>query len=250
MKQRLDRKFAKHDDGHCHLPEVDFIRKSLLESFPTNFGGGGHNNTKQKILKFMCQNSTSNVLIFPVYVLCYIYGGDNINKASIEKVFSCGDDGIFPSFNPCMLTLKDGHFYGVWNYNRLFNKVDCLNISQKKQKKGILDRYKKLFCLRCMVSYSSEHLHVCQGRCSNCLETMENHLNDDNNSFCEGEELHYSMCEWYFTNKFCYQAHRIEKFNGECGDYCRFLQTLKNCEMCLEDFKLTLCCTHFNKRPS
>ena len=92
-----------------------------------------------------------------------------------------------------------------------------------------------------MVSYSSEHLHVCQGRCTNCLETVENHLNYDN-SFYE-EELH-------FTNEFCYQSHRIEEFNGECRDYCRFLKGLRNCGMCLEDFQLTLCCKHFNKPPS
>ena len=98
-----------------------------------------------------------------------------------------------------------------------------------------------------MVSYSLESLHVCQGRCTNCLETVENHLNYDN-SFYE-EELHCSMCEQHFTYEFCYQSHRIEKFNGESGDYCQFLMALKNCRMCFEDFQLTLCCKHFNKPP-
>ena len=99
-----------------------------------------------------------------------------------------------------------------------------------------------------MVSYSLESLHMCQGRCTNCLETVENHLNYDN-SFYE-EELHCSMCEQHFTNEFCYQSHRIEKFNdGECRDYCQFLKGLRDCKMCLKDFQLTLCCKPFNKQP-
>ena len=183
----------------------------------------------------MCENSKSDPLnFFPVYILCYTTQGQNKN-ASIEKIFSCGDDGVFPSFNPCVLVLKDGNFYNVWDYNRLFNEIDCPNINQKKRNKGSGKRYKKCFCLRCMVSYSSESLHMCQGRCANCLETVENHLNYDN-SFYE-EELHCSMCEQHFTNEFCYQSHRIQKFNdGECRDYCQFLKGLRNCKMCLEDF--------------
>ena len=195
----------------------------------------------------MRENSKSDSLnFFPVYILCYTQGQNK--NASIEKVFSCGDDGVFPSFNPCVLVLKDGHFYNVWDYNRLFNEIDCPNINQKKRNKGSGERYKKHFCLRCMVSYSLESLHVSQGRCANCLETVENHLNYDN-SFHE-EELHCSMCERHFTNEFCYQSHRIKKSNGECRDYCQFLKGLRNCKMCLEDFQLTLCCKHFNKPPS
>ena len=102
-----------------------------MEFFPTNFGGG-RNNTKQKILKFMTENSKSDSLnFFPVYILRYTTQGQNKN-ASIEKIFSCGDDCIFPSFDPCILVLKDGHFYNVWDYNRLFNEIDCPNIDQKK----------------------------------------------------------------------------------------------------------------------
>ena len=145
----------------------------------------------------MHENSNSDSLnFFPVYILRYIQGQNK--NASIEKVFLCGDNGVFLSVHPCILVFKDGHFYNVWDYNRLFNEIDCPNINQKKRNKGSGERYKKRFCLRCMVSYSLECLHMCQGRCTNCLETVENHLNYDN-SFDE-EELHCSMCEQHFTN--------------------------------------------------
>ena len=128
IKQRLDGEFAKSDDGHGHWTEVEFIHKCLLEFFSTNFGG--RSNTKQKILKFMRENSNSDSLnFFPVYILCYIQRQNK--NASVEKVFSCGDDGVFPSVNPCILVLKDGHFYNVWDYNRLFNEINCPNINKK-----------------------------------------------------------------------------------------------------------------------
>ena len=63
IKQRLDGEFAKNDDGRGHWTEVEFIQKCLLEFFLTNFRGG-RNNTKQKILKFMYENSKSDSLNF------------------------------------------------------------------------------------------------------------------------------------------------------------------------------------------
>ena len=130
MGKRLDGEFVKNDGGRGHWTEVEFICKCLLEFFLTNFGGD-RSNTKQKILKFMCGNSKSDSLhFFPVYILRYVQGKNK--NASIEKVFLCDDDGIFLSFNPCILVLKDGHFYNVWDYNRLFNDIDCPNINQKK----------------------------------------------------------------------------------------------------------------------
>ena len=36
-------------------------------------------------------------------------------------------------------------------------------INQKKRHEGIGERYKKRFCLRCMVSFSNQSLHICQG---------------------------------------------------------------------------------------
>ena len=48
----------------------------------------------------------------------------NKNACRIEKLFSCGDDGIFSNDKPCVLLLKDRHFYNVWEHNFMFNDVN------------------------------------------------------------------------------------------------------------------------------
>ena len=79
--------------------------------------------------------------------------------------------------NPCVLILKDGHYYNVWDYNSLFNDIDCPIIcGSRKRNKGSSERYKKRFCLCCMVSYFLEILHICQGRSEKCLGKIEDHL--------------------------------------------------------------------------
>ena len=73
IKQRLGEKFAKYDDGRDHWTEVEFMRKCLLEFFPTNFEG--RSNTKQKILKFMRENSNSDSLNFFQFTFYTTYIG-------------------------------------------------------------------------------------------------------------------------------------------------------------------------------
>ena len=72
--------------------------------------------------------------------------------------------GFFSNDRPCVLLLKDKHFYNVWKYECLFLNMDNSTIRGKRKSGGASDqRYKKLFCFRCMVLYSNDNLHVCEG---------------------------------------------------------------------------------------
>ena len=160
---------------------------------------------KQPILNMICSNSNHDLATFPVYILRY---KSQDNTAGMEKVYSCGDNGIFSNINPCILLLKDEHFLNVWDYASLFNEIDCPTINQKKRNKGSGERYKKRFFLRCMVSFSNQSLHICQGFCDKCLERVGDHL------CCEfyERELHCLICERYFTNEFCFESHKMESY--------------------------------------
>ena len=76
-------------------------------------------------------------------------------KSSVDKLFSCCDEGTFPNDAPCVMLLYQNHVYNVWDYNSLFNEVDCPKIGRKCLW-GSAVRYKKRFCLRCIVSYSND----------------------------------------------------------------------------------------------
>ena len=182
--------------------------------------------TKQPILNMISSNSNHDLATFPVYVLRH---KNQDNTARREKVYSCGDNGIFSNINPFVLLLKDEHFLNVWDYALLFNEIDCPTINQKKRNKGSGERYKKRFCLRCMVSFSNQSLHICQGFCDKCLEKVEDHL------CCEfyETELRCSMHERYFMNEFCFESHKMEKLSGEFKSYCDILAILKNCDSCI-----------------
>ena len=89
-------------------------------------------STKQLIPSFMRENSNSKQLKnFPVYILRYVESKSNKN-VFIEKVVECDDDGIFPHDNPCLLILRDGHFYNGWNYEKLFTEIDCPMVNVKR----------------------------------------------------------------------------------------------------------------------
>ena len=183
-------------------------------------------------------NLNSNLELFPVYVLQYVRRGKNV---LLEKKFSCGDNGVFPNPNPCVLILKDKYFYNVWNYNSPFNEIDCPTLRGRKRNKGSNERYKKRFCLRCMVSYSSEILHVCQDYCDKCLAKIDDHVFDGHNE----NEIVRSQCERFFPNEFCFESPLLSKLNGEYVTYCDYLKTLKNCKNSLEEFSLSIKCKHF-----
>ena len=107
-------------------------------------------------------------------------------------------------------------------------------------------RYKKLFCLRCMVLYSNDHLHVCEGRCIRCWSTMDEHLNDDNSD--EGDQIACGDCGRAFLQQFCYRVHKQRELNGPYANYCNFLASLLNCNECRNNFSLCIKCSHFGKK--
>ena len=114
-----------------------YIRECLLIEFPSNFEYDF--TTKQLITSFMKENSNSKRLNdFPVYILRYVESKSNKN-VFIEKVLlECNDDGVFPHDNLHVLILKDGHFYfyNVRNFEKLFTKIDCPMVNQKRRNKG------------------------------------------------------------------------------------------------------------------
>ena len=98
-----------------------------------------------------------------------------------------------------------------------------------------------------MVSYSNDHLHVCEGRCIRCLSTMDEHLNDDNSD--EGDQITCGDCGQAFLQQFCYRVHKQRELNGPYANYCDFLASLLNCDECKNNFSLCIKCAHFgNKR--
>ena len=107
-------------------------------------------------------------------------------------------------------------------------------------------RYKKLFCLCCMVSYSNDHLHVCKGHCIRCLSMMDEHLSDDNSD--EGDQIACGDCGRAFLQQFCYRVHKQRELNGLYANYCDFLASLLNCNKCRNNFSLCIKCSHFGKK--
>ena len=215
----------------------------LVRNFPANFSVTV--GSSQPMMNLTRSNCNTNLNTFPTYILRYVNKGA---KLYTEKVFSCGDNSIFSNDRPCVLSLKDDYYLNVWDYSSLCTEIYCPDVGKKKHNKGSSERYKKRFCLCCMVSFSNERLHVyiCQGFCEKCLEKVENHLDlnfsDDSDIVCED-------CERCFPNEFCFESHKMKKLFGEYQSYCDFLVTLKNCSLCIKNFELNLKCKHFGKKP-
>ena len=129
------KKFGHNEDGRGHWDEVEFMISLLLRYFSTKQNKNETNCKRSIVAQLM--NSNSNLELFPVYVLQYVRRGKNV---LLEKKFSCGDDGVFPNPNPCVLILKDNHFYNMWNYNSLFNEIDCPTLQGRKHNKGSNER--------------------------------------------------------------------------------------------------------------
>ena len=156
FSKKLKEHFGENPLGRGHWNEVSYIRglcasDTILLSDPP----------KTPITKLRKENSNVNLRDYPMYVLMHY--NETKNMCKIKKLFSCGDNGIFSNDKPCVLLLKNNHFYNVFGHDSLFCDVDTPHIGVKR-KHGSLSRYKKSFCLRCMVSYSNDYLHVCLGR--------------------------------------------------------------------------------------
>ena len=192
------------------------------------------------------RNCNEEPTTFPTFVLKYD-DHDKSKGSRIIKLFSCGDIGIFSNDKPCILLLRNGHFYNVWKYEWLFLNMDNPKIRGKRKSGGASSqRYKKLFCLRCMVSYSNDRLHVCEGRCIRCLSTMDEHLNDDNSD--ERDQITCGDCGRAFLQQFCYRVHKQRELNGPYVNYCDFLASLLNCDECRNNFSLCIKCAHFGNK--
>ena len=124
------------------------------------------------------------------------------------------DDGGFPHNDPCVLMLRDGHYFNIWQYEKLFMDVDGPCASARKHCKGSVELYEKCFCLLCMVSYSSQSLHVCQHRCKGCLATADEHVMNVYYG-CGTIEKVCEKCKYTFTNDFCYETLHLRKLSGK-----------------------------------
>ena len=248
ISRGVSSRFGDNLKGRGHWEEIEFMRRS----FPHGGGGRGSINVNKPTIKSVSglrrRNCNEEPATFPTFVLKYD-GHDKSKGSRIIKLFSCGDIGIFSNDKPCVLLLRNGHFYNVWKYEWLFLNMDNPNIRGKRKSGGtISQRYKKLFCLRCMVSYSNDHLHVCEGRCIRCLSITDEHLNDGNSD--EGDQITCGDCGRAFLQQFCYRVHKQRELNGPYANYCDFLASLLNCDECRNNFSSCIKCSHFgnNKR--
>ena len=238
FSKKLKEHFGENPLGRGHWNEVSYIcglcaGDTILLSDPP----------KTPIAELRKENSNVNSRDYPTYVLMHY--NETKNTCKIKKLFSCGDNGIFSNDKPCVLLLKNNHFYNVFGHNFLFCDVDTPHIGVKR-KRGSLSRYKKSFCLRCMVSYSNDYLHVCLGRCPRCLSSNDSHHNSGQDDF--EEERVCQDCGRKFLHEYCYVSHKATKLKGEHASYCSFLCTLLNCDDCRQDFSLSLRCRHFGKK--
>ena len=87
--------------------------------------------TIKSVLNLRRRNCNEEPTTFPTFVLKY--DGRDKSKGSycIIKLFSCGDVGIFSNDKPCLLLLRNGHFYNVWKYEWLFLSMDNPKIRGK-----------------------------------------------------------------------------------------------------------------------
>ena len=171
-------RFGDNLKGRGHWEQIEFMRRS----FPHHGGRSINVNKptiKSSVLSMRRRHCNEEPTTFPTFVLKYDDDYDKSKGSRIIKLISCGDIGIFSNDKPCVLLLRNGHFYNVWKYEWLFLNMDNPKIRGKRKSGGASSqRYKKLFCLCCMVSYCNDHLHVCEGCCIMCLSTMDEHLND------------------------------------------------------------------------
>ena len=247
ISRGVSSRFGNNLKGRGHWEKIEFIRRS----FSPHGGGCSSINinkpTIKSVLNLRRRNCNEAPATFPTFVLKY--DGCDKSKGSyrIIKLFSCSDVEIFSNDKPCILLLRNGHFYNVWKYKWLFLSMDNLKIRGKRKSGGASSqRYKNLFCLCCMVSYSNDHLHVCEGHCIRCLSTLGEHLNNGNSD--EGDQITCGDCGRAFLQQFCYRVHKQRKLNGPYANYCDFLASLLNCDECRNNFSLSIKCSHFGTK--
>ena len=84
--------------------DIDDDRITLLKDRP-----------KLAISQIRCDNSSNRLDSYFTYILKHSI--NNKNRYRIGKLFSHGDEGVFSNDKPCILSLKDKHFYNIWGYD-------------------------------------------------------------------------------------------------------------------------------------
>ena len=130
--RELDKKCGRNENGRGHWDEIEFIRKIL--STGDDVADFSKDNLKLHVLKFRHDNSSKEISNYPTYVLKHSV--DNKNCCKIEKLFSCG---VFSSDRPCVLLLRNDHFYNVWGHDSLFDDVDNPRIGSKENVGALQD---------------------------------------------------------------------------------------------------------------
>ena len=120
-------RFGDNLKGRGHWEEIEFMKRS----FP--HGGRSikvNKPIKSSVLSMRRRNCNEESTTFPTFVLKY-NDHDKSKGSHIIKLFSCGDVGIFSNDKPCVLLLRNGHFYNVWKYEWLFLNMDNPKICGK-----------------------------------------------------------------------------------------------------------------------
>ena len=123
-------RFGDNLKGQGHCEEIEFMRRSFTH-------GGGRSSInmnkptiKSRVLSMRRRNCNEEPTTFPTFVLKYD-DRDKSKGSHIIKLFSCGDIGIFSNDKPCILLLRNGHFYNIWKYKWLFLNMDNPKIHGK-----------------------------------------------------------------------------------------------------------------------
>ena len=107
----------------------------MRRSFSPHGGGRSSINankpTFKSVLNLKRRNCNEEPATFPMFVSKYDGSDKSKGSYSIIKLFSCGDVGIFSNDKPCILLLRNGHFYNAWKYEWLFLSIDNPKIRGK-----------------------------------------------------------------------------------------------------------------------
>ena len=136
ISRGVSSRFGNNLKGRGLWEEIEFMRRSFSPH------GGGHSSinmnkpTIKSVLNLRRRNCREEPATFLTFVLKY--DGHDKSKGSyhIIKLFSCSDVGIFSNDKPCVLLLKNGHFYNIWKYEWLFLSMDNPKMRGKRKSGG------------------------------------------------------------------------------------------------------------------
>ena len=99
IRDKINSRFGDNDSGRGHWLEVEFIRKCLRKTINPHVKLLLTREHGTSPIRSLCwSNSSFDVQNYPTYIFRYLMSKDN--KCTIEKVFSCGDSGVFACDKP------------------------------------------------------------------------------------------------------------------------------------------------------